>query len=246
MTLQSLPEGYRAVVFGASGGLGSAFVRALCSDKRCAEVYAGSRREIHVASDKVRGFRFDLEDEESIVAGVKRCAQHGALHLIVVATGMLHADSIKPEKTWRSITPLSLHSAFSINTIGPALIAKHILSHMAKSEKAVFAALSARVGSIADNRRGGWHAYRASKAALNMLIRTLAIELALTNKGAICAGLHPGTVDTALSNPFLGGSNPLQVFSAEQSVERLLRVIDHLSPTETGRLFAWDGSEIPF
>ena len=246
MTLQSLPNGYRAVVFGASGGLGSAFVAALCSDERCAEVYAGSRRERHVATDKVRTFRFDLEDEESIVEAVNRCTQDGPLHLIVVATGMLHADSIKPEKTWRSLTPVSLQSAFAINTIGPALIAKHILSHMDKGEKSAFVALSARVGSIADNRRGGWHAYRASKAALNMLIRTLAIELARTNNGALCVGLHPGTVDTALSKPFLSGSIPLQVFSTAQSVDRLLQVIDHLSPAETGRLFAWDGSEIPF
>ena len=246
MTLQSLPDGYRVVVFGASGGLGSAFVRALCSDERCAEVYAGSRRENHVAADKVRSFRFDLEDEGSIDAAVNRCTQDGPLHLVIVATGVLHADSIKPEKTWRSLTPLSFHSAFSVNTIGPALIAKHVLGHLAKNEKAAFVALSARVGSIADNRRGGWHAYRASKAALNMLIRTLAIELALVNKGALCVGLHPGTVDTDLSKPFLGGSNPLQVFSTAQSVDRLLRVIDHLSPTQTGRLFAWDGSEIPF
>jgi NAD(P)-dependent dehydrogenase (short-subunit alcohol dehydrogenase family) len=110
----------------------------------------------------------------------------------------------------------------------------------------VFAALSARVSSIGDNRLGGWYAYRSSKAALNMIIRTLAIELAVRNKAAICVGLHPGTVETALSKPFLGAPGARQVFTPEFSVERLLQVVDGLSPSKTGRLFAWDGSEIPF
>ncbi|MDP9065834.1 MAG: SDR family NAD(P)-dependent oxidoreductase [Pseudomonadota bacterium] len=246
MTLQSLSDGYRAVVFGASGGLGSAFVSALCQDDRCAEVHAGSRSDVHSSANKLRAFRFDLEDEGSIAAAVAESSRAGPLHLVVVATGMLHAPSITPEKSWRFLTPASLQRAFSINAIGPALIAKHSLGHLATNEKAVFVALSARVGSITDNRRGGWHAYRASKSALNMLIRTLAIELAARNKAAICVGLHPGTVGTELSKPFLGGSDPLQVFAPSQSADHLLRVIDHLSPTQSGRLFAWDGSEIPF
>lgn len=246
MTLESLPDGYRAVVFGASGGLGSAFVSALCTDGRCAQVYAGSRRESPAAAGKLSHFHFDLEDESSIAAAVDGCARGGPLHLVVVATGMLHADGIMPEKTWASLNAVAFQHAFAINTIGPALIGKHILRYLATEGKSVFAALSARVGSIADNRLGGWHAYRASKAALNMVLRTFAIELALRNKVALCVGLHPGTVNTGLSQPFLGGSNSRQVFSPELSVTRLLHVIEQLSPTQSGRLFAWDGAEIPF
>lgn len=246
MSLESLPEGYRAVVFGSSGGLGSAFVKALCENRRCAQVCAVSRRDTHTATEKLSTVYFNLEDESSIVAAVDGCTQGGPLHLIVVATGMLHGESIQPEKTWASLNSESLQRAFAINTIGPALIAKHGLRHLATNGKSLFAALSARVGSIADNRLGGWYAYRASKAALNMTIRTLAIELAQRNNVALCVGLHPGTVQTALSKPFLGPLNSRRVFSPECSVERLLQVIDDLSPAQTGRLFAWDGSEIPF
>lgn len=244
--LESLPDGYRAVVFGATGGLGSAFVSALSADQRCSEVYAGSRRAYTTAAGKIRAFQFDLEQENSIVAAVDGFATGGPLHLIIVATGMLHAAAIQPEKTWAALTPVSFQRAFAINTIGPALIAKHTLRHLAPYQKSVFAALSARVGSIADNRLGGWHAYRASKAALNMVLRSLAIELAVRNKSAICVGLHPGTVNTALSQPFLGGSSSHRVFSPKLSVERLLHVMDALSPLQTGRVFAWDGAEIPF
>jgi NAD(P)-dependent dehydrogenase (short-subunit alcohol dehydrogenase family) len=244
--LASLPDGYSAVVFGASGGLGSALVRALHADNRCSLVYAGSRRGDVVDSNKLRTFHFDLEDEPSIADAANRCRLSGSLHLVIVATGMLHADSITPEKTWASLESESFQRAFAINTIGPALIGKHFLGLLATDKKSVFAALSARVGSIADNRLGGWHAYRASKAALNMVLRSLAIELAVRNKAALCVGLHPGTVETALSKPFLGGSNTRPVFRPEDSAERLLHVIDGLSPLQTGRLFAWDGSEIPF
>jgi len=246
MTLESLPDDYRAVVFGSSGGLGSAFVEALCADTRCARVYAISRRDAHTAAGKLSKFYFDLEEESSIAAAIDNCTQEGPLHLVLVATGMLHGQALQPEKTWTSLTSASLQHAFAINTVGPALIAKHSLRHLATKGKSLFAALSARVGSIADNRLGGWYAYRASKAALNMTIRTLAIELALRNRSALCVGLHPGTVRTALSKPFLGPPNSRQVFSPEASVERLLQVIDHLTPTQTGRLFAWYGSEIPF
>jgi NAD(P)-dependent dehydrogenase (short-subunit alcohol dehydrogenase family) len=246
VTLESLPDGYRAVVFGSSGGLGSAFVKALCEDRRCAHVHAVSRRDTHAPIGKLSTFYCDLEQESSIAAAVEGCTQDGPLHLVLVATGMLHEKSVQPEKTWTSLTSESLQRAFAINTIGPALIAKHTLRHLATNGKSLFAALSARVGSITDNRLGGWYGYRASKAALNMTIRTLAIGLARRNKTALCVGLHPGTVQTALSKPFLEPPHSRPVFSPDVSVDRLLQVIDGLSPAQTGRLFAWDGSEIPF
>jgi NAD(P)-dependent dehydrogenase (short-subunit alcohol dehydrogenase family) len=253
MMLESLPDGYRAAVFGASGGLGAAFVAALCADARCAVVYAGSRAATHPltagAGDgtaKRREFYFAFEDEASIEAAGARIAADGPLHLILVATGLLHDADSRPEKTWRSLSTAAFNRAFLVNAIGPALIAKHLLGVLAARDKSVFAALSARVGSIADNRLGGWHAYRASKAALNMLIRTCAIELAVRNKSAVCIALHPGTVDTRLSRPFQAGVPQGALFSAAQSAEYLLRVIDRVEPAQSGRLIAWDGSEIPF
>lgn len=135
---------------------------------------------------------------------------------------------------------------YAINAIGPALIAKHMLPLLPRARKSVFAALSARVGSIADNRLGGWHGYRASKAALNQLIRTCAIEMAIKNKRAICVTLHPGTVDTRLSQPFQSGLAPERLFTPEVSAARLLDVIDALTPAHSGQLFAWDGQPIPF
>jgi len=249
-TLRSLPAGYRAAVFGASGGLGAAFVAALCADERCAVVHAGTRASsgntVIGTHPKVRSFQFDLENEASIEAAAAVCARDGPLHLVLVATGVLHEAGMRPEKTWRSLSAAAFSRAFTINTIGPGLIAKHLLGHLATRDKAVFAVLSARVGSIADNRLGGWHAYRASKAALNMLVRTFAVELAVRNASALCIALHPGTVDTALSRPFQAGVKPGSLFSAEHSVLCLLRVIDQVGPPQSGRVFAWDGSEIAF
>lgn len=252
MTLGSLPDGYRAAVFGASGGLGAAFVAALCGDPRCAVVYAGSRAAAHgapvpaVGASKLREFEFALEAEASIEKAGADIAADGPLHLVLVTTGMLHDAGSCPEKTWRSLSTAAFNRAFMVNAIGPALIAKHLLGVLAARDKSVFAALSARVGSIADNRLGGWHAYRASKAALNMVIRTCAIELAVRNKSAVCIALHPGSVDTRLSRPFQAGVPEGSLFTAAQSVAYLLRVIDQVQPAQTGRLLAWDGAEIPF
>lgn len=242
-SLQSLPEGYRAAVFGASGGIGGAFVRALCADPRCAFVHAGARRSAaDLVGAKQRPFAFDLESEASIAEAAAQIGQDGPVHLVVVATGILHDERVQPEKTWRSLDPAALARVFAVNTIGPALVAKHMLPHLSRTGKAVFAALSARVGSISDNRLGGWHAYRASKAALNMLVRNFAIELARSNRMAVCVALHPGTVDTMLSAPYRSGASNL--LTPEASGQKLLTVIDGLTPDQSGRLFGWDGAEI--
>ncbi len=243
--LPSLRSGYRALVFGAGGGIGAAFVRALADDPRCGAVFAASRT-VRAPVGRAVPLTFALEDEASLAAAVARAAEDGPLDLVIVATGLLHDAQQKPEKTWRALDGTALMRSFQVNAIGPALIAKHALDQLGRDHKAVFAALSARVSSISDNRLGGWHGYRASKAALNMLIKTCALELAVRKPRALCVGLHPGTVDTALSKPFQAGMPAQKLFSTTQSAGALLAVIDGLEPAQSGHLFAWDGQEIPF
>lgn len=186
----------------------------------------------------------DLTNEASIAAAAARCAALGAPDLVIVATGMLHNESGGPEKSLRELDAERLAQAFAINVIGPALVAKHFLPLFARDKRGVYAALSARVGSISDNRIGGWYGYRAAKAALNMTIRNLAIELARTHKQSICVGLHPGTVDTALSEPYQKNVAPERLFTPDYAATRMLSVLDQLTPADSGKCFAWDGAEI--
>ena len=236
------PAPLRCAVFGASGGIGAALALALAERH---EVHAGSRSGLGAPSAAIHPFAFDLTDEASIAAAC--AAIGGPLDLVIVATGRLtRADGTGPEKSYRALDGAGMAELFAVNTIGPALIAKHTLPLLRRDGRTVFAALSARVGSISDNRLGGWHAYRASKAALNMLVKTLALELARTHPAAIAVTLHPGTVDTALSAPFQRGVAPDKLFTPAVSARALLRVLDGLTPAQSGGLLAWDGAEIPF
>lgn len=236
----------RACVFGASGGIGAALVAQLAARDDVAEVFALSRRPTE-GGGKVVPLAFDLTDEASIAAAATRMAQGGAIDLAIVATGVLTTPGGKgPEKGWSQIDGAAMAEVFALNTIGPALIAKHVLPLLPKGQRSVFAVLSARVGSIGDNRLGGWHSYRASKAALNMLVRNWAIELARVRPGAIAVALHPGTVDTELSQPFQRGVPQDKLFTPEKSAVHLLEVIEGLAPQDSGGLFAWDGSRIDY
>ncbi len=244
--LPSFAGAMKAVVIGASGGIGAALVARLGHDPAIRAIAACRRRGSTEAVGKSRPFHVDLEDEATITAAATAIGDAlGDLDLVIVATGMLHgADGLQPEKTWRALDAERLAQIYRVNAIGPALVAKHFLPLLARDRKSVLAALAARVGSIGDNELGGWHAYRASKAALNMLIKNFSIELQRRNPSALVVGLHPGTVNTSLSKPFQGHVPEGKLFTAAYAAERLLGVIDGLRPEDSGRQFAWDGAVI--
>lgn len=234
-------------VVGASGGIGRAAVRILSDDPSVSLVHAFSRKTTNSRDGKVHHLPLSLQDEQSIQSAVDVATSSAPLDLVLVASGILHRDrAIQPEKTMRELSARAMSEVFDVNTIGPALIAKHFLPAMRKDGKSVFAALSARVGSIADNRLGGWISYRASKAALNMVVRTLSIEQGRRHPESIVVALHPGTVDTALSKPFSGSVSEESLFTPRISATCLLKVIDGLSVADSGGFFGWDGRAIEF
>jgi NAD(P)-dependent dehydrogenase (short-subunit alcohol dehydrogenase family) len=226
-----------AVVIGASGGIGGAIEAALI-DEGTFEVVHGFARSRSGAQ------HIDILDDASIAAAAAYVANGPAPTLVVVASGILHDGTNGPEKALHDLDANWLAQVYAVNAIGPALVAKYFLPIMPKAGRTVFAALSARVGSITDNRLGGWHGYRASKAALNQLIRTIAIEERRRNSSAIVVALHPGTVDTGVSKPFQAKLPPGQLFAPDRAAVQLLDAIDGLRPPDSGKVFAWDGSEI--
>jgi NAD(P)-dependent dehydrogenase (short-subunit alcohol dehydrogenase family) len=234
-----------AVVVGAGGGIGSALVDLLQRDPRYTRVLALSRRPSGPRPAHVVTGTLELTDERSIAEAAAVARELGSVRLVLVATGLLHDPNLQPEKSWSALDGADLARAFATNAIGPALVGKHFLPLFPRQGRSVFGALSARVGSIGDNRLGGWYAYRSSKAALNMLLKTFAIELARRAPSALCVGLHPGTVATGLSEPFRRQVAPEKLFSPSYSAGCLLDVIDALRPEDSGGVFAWDGSRVP-
>ena len=233
-----------AAIFGGSGGIGTALVRAL-AERGVRRIYAGARSGAVPQGPGIVPFRFDYDDPPSL-ARAAECFSERPPQLVIVATGQLTlADGTAPERSAKQIDPDTMERIFRINTIGPALVARHILPLLPRNRRSVFAALSARVGSIGDNRIGGWHSYRASKAALNMLVKNLAIELARTHKQAVAVSLHPGTVDTALSEPFQANLPEGQLTRPDHAARNLLAVIDGLTPEDSGHQFDWRGARVP-
>lgn len=244
---RSFHQPARAAVIGASGGIGSALVDLLQSDERFSHCLQLSRSADMTAGEEGIHYPVDLTSENSIAQSALEFANDGPLDLVFVTTGLLHrGEDLRPEKSMATLTSASMQALFSVNTAGPLLVAKHFLPLMRRHSKTVFAVLSARVGSIEDNRLGGWLSYRISKAALNMGIRTLSIEQARKNSHSIVVSLHPGTVNTRLSEPFSGNVPDEQLFSPAQSAAYMMQVVENLAGDDTGGFYAWDGKQIPY
>jgi len=222
-----------ALILGATGSIGGALRAALVSRRSFSEVIATSRPSL------------DVTREESVASLAQQIANYpGELSLVIDATGYLHDADAMPEKSWQQLDPERLMKSFRINSIGPATLMKHLLPLMPRDQRSVFATLSARVGSIGDNKLGGWYGYRASKAALNQFVRTAAVELKRRKPLAICVALHPGTVESKLSAPF--AKSGLEVRSAKDAASQLLTVLDGLTPADSGQFFDYCGRRLPW
>lgn len=219
-----------AVVIGAAGGIG----RALADSAE-----QSGRHDVVVRLSRGGRPGIDLEDEDTIRAAAASVAALGPPTLVIVATGLLHSAGVTPEKSWKGVDAAALAKSFAVNAIGPALVMKHFLPLLPRHGRPIFVALSAKVGSIADNGLGGWYGYRASKAALNQLVRTAAIELARSNPRAICVAMHPGTVATKLSQPFAKAGLDVQTPAAAAAA--ILGGLDRLTQADTGGFFDRSG-----
>ncbi|EGD74848.1 short chain dehydrogenase [Salpingoeca rosetta] len=259
-----------ALVQGGTRGIGLEFVKRLAAQPHVETVFATGRSAASnlngggskdsdgnsmlmidpVLAKKVVPVHVDIREEDSIKAASEqvKAACGGRLHFVLNASGFLHRahDGVGPERKLADVRPELIHDNFSVNAFAPILWAKHLAPLLKHKEPAVFASISARVGSISDNGMGGWFSYRASKAAQNMYMRCLAIEWRRTHKNVTVLSLHPGTVSTDLSAPFVGNVRPEKLFTTEQSVNHLWNVMDATTPADTGKFLAWDGKEIPF
>lgn len=231
--MDSLPDQFHALVTGASGTLGAAFVDALRASPRCASVQG-----LHRNSSP----RLDFGDENSVAEAARQLAAGPRLHLIINAAGVLHTQDFMPEKRLADLSMAQMQATFEANTFGPALLLRHFVPLM-DSERAILAMLSAKVGSIGDNRLGGWYSYRASKAALNMMVKTAAIEVARNRKGSVLVALHPGTVSSPLSRPFRGETIGRP---AHDAATDMLRVLDALTPEQSGSFRSYNAEQLPW
>lgn len=231
--LLSFPDNFRACVIGASGAIGAAFVTQLQDDPRCHSVVALHRN----SSPSI-----DLTDEKSIAVAAQVVQEMGPFHLIIHAAGILHSKDFMPEKKLGDLHFSQIQATFMVNTFGPAIVLRHF-SKLLDKQRGVLALLSAKVGSIEDNRLGGWYSYRASKAALNMLIKTAAIELKRSQPNSVIVALHPGTVNSDLSQPFRGAEIGRP---ATQAASEMLQVLDSLRVDDSASFVAYSGERLPW
>ena len=245
-----------ALIVGASQGIGLGFVKSLLQQDNFQSIYA-TYRNLDTASElleleqqygnRLKCLQVDITDESQIAAATKEIQNSAKqLHLVIYCVGVLHDRYISPEKSLRQIDPEKLIYSFQVNSIGAVLLAKHLMPLFKKSDRSVFAAISAKVGSIGDNRLGGWYGYRASKAALNMFLKTTAIEYSRRCPKTIVVALHPGTTDTRLSQPFQKNVPPGKLFPVEHTVDLLSKVILGLEIKDSGEFFSWDGTQLPW
>ena len=245
------PSRQSALIIGAGQGIGLEFVRQLLATQPIERLYATYRHSrdglMAIADPRLRCFSMDITDENQIASVIQTIkAETAVLHQVINCVGILHETGIQPEKSLRQINSEQLMRYFQVNSIGAILVAKQIQPLLKHGDRSIFATLSAKIGSIGDNQLGGWYGYRASKAALNMLMRTTAIEFKRTCPRAIVVTLHPGTTDTQLSRPFQGNVPPERLFSVDRTVRQLLAVIEQLQESDSGQFFSWNGSRLPW
>ncbi len=244
------------LIVGASQGIGLGFVKKLLPWENTARIYATYRHPqsaselIKLADEypqKLICLAMDVTEEKQISTCVEQLsAQIDKLHLVINCVGILHEGSLQPEKSLKQVNPEHLLRYFQVNSIGAVLLAKHLLPLFRHPDKSIFASICAKLGSIGDNQLGGWYGYRASKAALNMFMRNVAIEYGRSSPNTIVVTLHPGTTDTRLSRPFQKNVPKEKLFSVERTVTQLLAVIEKLQPHDSGQFFSWDGSRLPW
>ncbi len=253
-----------ALVIGATQGIGLAFVQQLLNQHRVVHLFASYRSKQTAGSllaladehpNRLHLIQMDITDEAQIERGVaavkaillqRGFANAPNLHIAINCVGLLHSDRQQPEKALRQLDAENLLTYFQVNSVGPALLAKHLLDLFKHAEPSIFATISAKIGSIGDNRIGGWYGYRASKAALNMFLKTAAIEYGRRSPKTAIVMLHPGTTDTRLSKPFQRGVAPEKLFSTERTVAQLLSVLENVTIEDSGDFFSWDGSRLPW
>lgn len=240
-----------ALIVGAGQGIGLEFVQQFLQQNRCDRLYATYRNPqsklLSITDPRLTCLQVDTTEENQISAAIAAIkAETSTLHQVINCVGILHEGSIQPEKSLRQINADQLLRYFQVNSIGAILLAKHIQPLLKHGDRSLFATISAKIGSIGDNQLGGWYGYRASKAALNMFMRTTAVEYKRTCPQAIVVTLHPGTTDTELSRPFQRNVPPEKLFPVERTVQQLLQVLDHLQPSDSGEFFSWDGSRLPW
>ncbi len=234
----------KSAVIGSSDARGRAMIERLSSLYPAAAVSAFSRTPRTFVNPQIKSYKINYDSESAISQAADAASQLAPRDLVFVATGKLHDQNHIPEKSISDLSSAKFLDLFTTNTVIPAIIAKYFIPKLATDRPATFAALSARVGSISDNYLGGWYSYRASKAALNMVIKNLAIETARQRKLATIVSMHPGTVQSDLSKPFQASVPPDKLFTPAYAAERLCQVLVNLSPEQTGKCFAWDGNEI--
>jgi NAD(P)-dependent dehydrogenase (short-subunit alcohol dehydrogenase family) len=236
----------KIAIFGAQGAIGQALVEKYLSVGEN-ELFCFSRgKNTDLEINKTEKIIVDISSEDSIQKAAQMFKNNISFDRIIIATGLLHDTEHLPEKSIGQISPDFFIKNFTINTLGPALVAKHFAPLLNKKQKSIFAALSARVGSLSDNRLGGWYSYRSSKTALHMLIKTLSIEYHYKNPVAIFLSLHPGTVRSLLSKPFIAKKENIQIFSPEKSAQYLYQVIENANPKDSGFILDWKGVRIDY